>query len=200
MSNLLPVISLWLSLTGRQNIYTAHHFESAYSPPLLALLSTTSPSASLREFISTRGPGFILNPGATFADDVLRRSYSSSYPTALNLQPGPPNAGTFSSTLPNYYDLKVPQGGSVKHTPTHNTLLLVLILGFSGAIGFIVGVVMMLFRKRHGWIWYARPRRRSAGLRDKTNLVGDYIITNMHTRREKRRPGKRYTSLRGTFS
>ena len=164
---------------------------------MLALLSTTSPSASLREFIGARGPGFILNPGATFADDVLRASYSSSYPTALNLQHGPPNASTFSGTLPNYYDLKVPQGGSAKHMGTRNTLLLVLILGFSVAIGFMVGVMMMLFRKRHGWISYVRLRRRSTGFRDKTNLVGDYIITNMPTRREKQ---KRYTGLRGTFS
>lgn len=169
---------------------------------MLALLSTTSPSASLREFISTRGPGFILNPGATFSDDVLRSSYSSSYPTTLGLQHGLPNATTFSGAFPNYYNQKITTTGTLEHTATRNTLFVLLILGFSSAIGFMVGAMVMFFQKKHGWISYARiKKRRSASLdEDKAWGLGDAGITSMHTRRDKRRSGQVYTNLRGILS
>lgn len=185
-----------------QNIYAAHYFATAYSPPLLALLSTTSPSASLREFINARGPGFILNPGATFSDDVLQTTYSSLYPTGLNLQHGLLNATTFSDAPPDYYNLKAPRGGSTENVAARNTLFVLLVLAFSGGVGFVAGVIMMFLRKRHGWIFYPRLRRRTSSLQeDKTLLVGSAGMTNMHTRRDRRQSGKRYTTtLRGAFS
>ncbi|KAF8306046.1 acid protease [Clavulina sp. PMI_390] len=72
--------------TAMRNMYTAHYFQTARTPPLIGLLSTTLPSASLREFMDIRGPDYILSSGASFSDDVLTQSFTSAYPAALALQ------------------------------------------------------------------------------------------------------------------
>ena len=52
-----------------QNIYTAHYAQTIHNAPLLGLLSLTTPSSSLHEFIQARSSTkIIIDPLALFSD------------------------------------------------------------------------------------------------------------------------------------
>lgn len=179
-----------------QNIYTAHYFETAHAPPLLALLSMTTPSASLRDFIYARGTGYVSDSGATFSDDVLRVTYPSAYSPTATLQHDNLDNSTTPDRVPlNYYDSK-----QVKGKTSGEVLRAMLILLASMMCGFGIGAVGSVFMRRSGKDFSQLLVRfgKNDVEGDKTRLLGDVVgPADTLTRREGRKTREQLRPSRG---
>ena len=138
-------------IVDAQNIYTEHYFESRNSPPLLALLGTTTPSVALREFINNRGPNFVLGYGATFSDTVLDQSYTSAYSQTAVLQ-GQSNSSSGPVHFPMHFYEPASSMSSASGIDalTGTSLRATLFLILATVLGFVLGTVVTLVMRRKG--------------------------------------------------